>query len=1111
MIEKFIRWLAKVFGVSLEPPFEIVDNIDIFVRDKLNSMLEDAESFDIATGYFQISGWKKFAQSIDELLKRGGKVRLLIGDVSREYLLPQTARFLLHLIKNPQIEARTIKPRLLHAKVFMAKAKDQLRLLFGSSNLTIGGTEANIELNTYEILDLDSKKAKSFMEWYDELWKSAVPIDEELKTEIILAGQKEEVIPVSIEDPNKALFLSLLIKDLARIDLRDIGNFAPLKFQYVDAVAGINRFFFQPGGKRGFMLAHEVGLGKTIISGMILKHLLYHGHIKNVLIITPLSIAYQWMEDLKNKFGIEPVEITSRKIKGFFPEDFKVYIISYDLLREHIKDFPKEWDLAIADESHFIRNSQTQRFKAVKKLKPKFWLLLTATPMHNRIEDIATQLFLFVPEEIISRATKREISKVDRTRLFKTFIKRRLQKRELSNVIPERKVLPPEIISLSQKEKEIYDKLLNFLSKESKYYQLISRSIEHIAPFIKQKYLEEFVSSKSAIVFALNNLKERIKSAIKTGYIEYNFGMIRKESEGLVIDEIRSFIEDELEAQSDMETLRDEEGNLIIRFAIDDKIKEGLEEDTNHLNSIIEEIEKINEFTKVKRTVELIKNLKPSEDKKMVVFVGFIKTGESIVDLLKKEGIKARFFYGELEEAQRKRLIERLWSKDEDRVDVLVSTDAAYVGLNLQIADTIIHHDLSWNPMVVEQRIGRIHRIGQKKTIISYSFLCKDTIDERKHEILTKKLEEISTHLGMSYSVVLSEVAISSEIERLMAQFELKEIDEETLKDKIRKHIADRREIFELLEDLPSEEAEILQVGFTNDLIEKIEEIVGGIIRFGMKIYDFKIKPVIEDEDFLIIEYKVNGKKVKELATLNDKALLRIKPEKMIELKEKYKLDNLNPCYLGPFHPIVQKIVSKVLEENSGKFWKKKLAGGRKVVVLYLLVPIRFKNPTAEIDTSVEILTPIIYEPDIKKIKIDAFLVYKLASKEGKLEKLSPDDMKVLEEAQSELRRKLSDIEGKIRANIEKVKVEIEELALERQRLEIESRIKEKQKRLENLNSEIARKRSAGLKYDKEMREAKKIKRKIEELQKLLELVPKSGLIVEFKEHKVVGGCLYVS
>lgn len=1110
MIEKFIRWLAKLFGISLEPPFEIVDNIDIFVRDKLNSMLEGAESFDIATGYFQISGWKKFADSVEELLKRGGKVRLLIGDVSREYLSPQTARFLLHLIKNPQIEARTIKPRLLHAKVFMAKTRDKLKLLFGSSDLTIGGTEANIELNTYEILDLDSKKAKSFIEWYDALWESAVPIDEELKIEITLAGQKEEAVPVTIEDPNKALFLSLLIKDLARVDLRDIGNFAPLKFQYVDAVAGINRFFFQPGGKRGLMLAHEVGLGKTIISGMILKHLLHHGHIKNVLIITPLSIARQWMEDLENKFSIEPVEITSRRIKGFSPEDFKVYIIPYDLLREHIKDFTKEWDLVIVDESHFIRNSQTLRFKAVKELKPKFWLLLTATPMHNRIEDIITQLFLFVPEEIISKATKREISRVDRTRLFKTFIKRRLQKKELSDVIPERKVFPPEIISLTKKEGEIYDKLLNFLSKESKYYQIISKSIEHIAPFIKQRYLEEFVSSKSAIVIALNNLKERIKSAIKTGYIEYNFGMIRGESEGLVIDEIRSFIEDELEAQSDVETLRDKEGNLIIRFAIDNKIKEGLEGDINHLNSIIGGIEKLDEFTKVKRTVELIKNLKPSEDKKIVVFVGFIKTGESIVELLEKEGIKAGFFYGELEEAQRKRLIERLWSKDEDRVDVLVSTDAAYVGLNLQIADTIIHHDLSWNPMVVEQRIGRIHRIGQKKPITSYSFLCKDTIDKRKHEILTKKLEEIATHLGMSYSVVLSEVAISSEIERLMAQFELKEIDEETLKDKIRKHIADRREIFELLEDLPSEEAEILQVGFTSDLIEEMEEIIGEIIKLGMRIYDFKISPVIEDEDFLIIEYEVDGKRVKELATLNDRALLRIKPEEVSEWKEKYKLDNLNPCYLGPFHPVIQKIVSKVLEENSGRFWKKKLAGGRKVVVLYLLVPIRFKNPTAEIDTYVEILTPVIYEPDRKEIKIDASLAYELTSKGGKLEEMSPDDMKVLEEAQSELRRKLSDIKDKIRSDIERVRVEIEELALEKRRLGIEDRIKDKQKRLENLNNEIARKRSAGLKYDKEMREAKKIKREIEELQKMLELVPESSLIVEFKEHKIVGGCLYV-
>jgi len=97
MLKKFIKWFTKLFGVSFEPHFEIVDNIDVFVKDKLNSTLDGAKSFDIATGYFQISGWKSFADALKDLLKNGGKIRLLIGDVSRENLLPQTAKFLLHL------------------------------------------------------------------------------------------------------------------------------------------------------------------------------------------------------------------------------------------------------------------------------------------------------------------------------------------------------------------------------------------------------------------------------------------------------------------------------------------------------------------------------------------------------------------------------------------------------------------------------------------------------------------------------------------------------------------------------------------------------------------------------------------------------------------------------------------------------------------------------------------------------------------------------------------------------------------------------------------------------------------------------------------------------
>lgn len=130
IIEKFIKYFAKIFGIFLEPPFEIVDNLDLFVKDKLNLMLEGAKNLDIATGYFKISGWQVLAESIENFLNTGGRIRLLIGDASRENLLPQTAKFLLRLIKNPQIEARTIKPRILHAIVFMAKTKKKIKTSF---------------------------------------------------------------------------------------------------------------------------------------------------------------------------------------------------------------------------------------------------------------------------------------------------------------------------------------------------------------------------------------------------------------------------------------------------------------------------------------------------------------------------------------------------------------------------------------------------------------------------------------------------------------------------------------------------------------------------------------------------------------------------------------------------------------------------------------------------------------------------------------------------------------------------------------------------------------------------------------------------------------------
>jgi hypothetical protein len=344
-----------------------------------------------------------------------------------------------------------------------------------------------------------------------------------------------------------------------------------------------------------------------------------------------------------------------------------------------------------------------------------------------------------------------------------------------------------------------------------------------------------------------------------------------------------------------------------------------------------------------------------------------------------------------------------------------------------------------------------------------------------------------------------------------MAQFELRKIDERSLKEGLLKHLTERREIFELLEDLPTEEVEIVQVGFSQKLIESLESIIQKLITLNQKHYEIEVTPIVENENFIIVSYKKDGRKVKELSTLNEKVLLTINTEEINEWREKYNFDNITPTYVGPFHPLITKVVDDTIKQNSGKFWKKKIHDRGNVVTLYLEVPVQISNPTAQIDTSLEIFVPILYDVESKEMEINAEKAYALVCLEGKIEKPTEDDEKKLRMAKEAAKKKTEDLIGKIITNIENVRVEMEELARHKHRIEIERKMEEKRRKLENLSREINRKRSAGLKYEEEMREAKRVKKDLDELQRKLEEVPESSLSINFGDVEIVGGCLYVS
>ena len=1092
--------------------FELIDNLDVFVRDKLNLILSDATFFDIATGYFSLTGWELFAQSIEDLLNRGGNIRLIIGAVSRDELSIDTARLLLRLIKNPKIQARTIKPRRLHSKLFIAGNDRRVSILFGSSNITYGGLIQNIELNTLDELRLKDERALKFCAWFERIWQEAAAIDLELVQEIKDAAK--EIKPQYYQ----LLYDSLILEDLKRLDLKDIGNFVPFDFQVEDATALATRFLVHPGEPRGWFIAHEVGLGKTLISAMSIKSLISSSLIKNILAIVPYSIQRQWRQELKLRLELDFKIVTAHNIKRI--SNLGLHLISYDLVRERIGEIPKNWDLVIVDESHFIRNRETKRWKAINKLMPKFWLFLTATPMHNKIEDLLSQLKVFVPETILERATRREVSHIDRTRLFRTFVHRRLQKDALKDILPKRHIKEPQLVALSKSEKTLYSGLKKFLSEVSVYYKIISRSMRFIIPFIKQIYLEEFTSSKEAFLLGIKNLKQKIKEAFTTGVVEYNFGSLSEGAEDSLLEEMRTFLEDELESEGKLEFYRDDKGSAIIKLPLDEKLKEDLKGDLKYIEEILENnTAKIDEFSKIKATLELIKTISPGPENKLIVFVRFIETGKILTERINELRVKSNFFYGELEDSQREKLLNRFrLAETDERVDVLVATDAAYVGLNLQVANMVIHHDLAWNPMVIEQRIGRIHRIGQRKDVVSFSFLVKDTIDERKYEILGRKTEEIATHLGLSHEVVKKQVSVLTDFQALVANLELGEISQDEFEKRYERLVSDRKEMFELLTDLTETQALLPQLGETQELLAQVPLLLKQLLEIEANRIKARFTPLPENGKILFFEYSLDGKKVKELATFSSEVFIR-DLEETLKIQEKYKdkLTKEGVFAISIFHPAVLYLIEKIKDVYSGNYerivenlpvrCRVEFPNSAEIIQVNYIAEVELENITAGIKNSFKIFVPIILSPKDKKILIDAKMGYELAhqpsTEERKIEELN------LLRYQGLIDFQFQKFKDKLEITIGKVGLEIGELEVSKKAYEIEKELEELIKRLERVVTNKVRKKSQGLLIVKEEAEEQRIKERIKIFRERKERPGAKNLIVTVKDFTPVGLCSY--
>lgn len=426
------------------------------------------------------------------------------------------------------------------------------------------------------------------------------------------------------------------------------------------------------------ILADEVGLGKTIEAGLILKEYMIRGLVKKVLILVPASLVTQWAIELNSKFFIPAV---SQK-KSYVWEQCDIVVSSIDTAkREPHRSIINnlDYDLVIIDEAHKLKNNKTKNYEFVQNLKKKFCLLLTATPIQNRVSEIFNLVSLLKPGHLGSEAAfyekyKKDSRSVNDDEHLKELVNKVMIRNRRSDTGIEwtKRVVEAVTIDFTEEERELYNTIESLKGYEAE------NDGGARSPFSMITLQREACSSREAVYYTLQNMMKKTENPTQ-------------------------------EFQDKIQML----GSKIMA---------------------------ITKNSKAEKALELIKKA----DDKVIIFTEYRATQLYLQWYLKQHGITSVPFRGGFKRGKKD------WMRDlfQNHAQVLIATEAGGEGINLQFCNHIINFDLPWNPMRLEQRIGRIHRLGQKKDVMIYNFAIRDTVEDHILKLLYEKIHLFEKVIG---------------------------------------------------------------------------------------------------------------------------------------------------------------------------------------------------------------------------------------------------------------------------------------------------------------------------------------------------------------------------
>ena len=557
---------------------------------------------------------------------------------------------------------------------------------------------------------------------------------------------------------------------------------------------------------KGVILADEVGLGKTIEAGLVLSQY-WAERRRRILVIVPATLRKQWAQELEEKFHLPAVVLDATSSKKIvkagqanpFQQEDRIVVCSYHFAANRsaaVTGYP--WDLVVIDEAHRLRNVYKKSNKMaqtlMQALRPYSKVMLTATPLQNSLMELYGLVSFIDPhifgdqlsfrEQFVLTANEDSRNAELRLRLLPV-CQRTLRRQVLEYIKFTHRIPLTWEFHPSEAEQKLYEGVSTYLQREVLY--ALPNAQRTLMTMVLRKLL---ASSSFAIAKTLRGLLDRLQ---KKRAVVASAGAVAQDGDTLWIPDYESFGEtsDEWEGDEDVATPPEDDDSVADAELLDEEIRE--------LEGFVALAETINWNAKGDALVEALAAAFPKAvalggAQKAVVFTESQRTQRYLFDLLERSGYEGKvvILNGDNKD-ERSKLIYKQWverhqkqdftsgsqavdvkaaivEEFRDRATILVATEAAAEGVNLQFCSLVVNYDMPWNPQRIEQRIGRCHRYGQKHDVVVVNFLNqKNAADQRVYELLAEKFHLFDGVFGAS-DQVLGALESGVDIERRIAE-----------------------------------------------------------------------------------------------------------------------------------------------------------------------------------------------------------------------------------------------------------------------------------------------------------------------------------------------------